>query len=181
MLPRDIVTRCWRPITKCLALPGSSTFSFASFQQPPTAQMKPARSPIFFGAQNSINESFNFAAAVAAASAAPVAREPRPVIPVIMCPTPLHETPQQEDKAARGERQHHGNKKHHPYLVRHNGHNRSDTLELARIRRGPETPTFPDGVPFERIRKQHHLAGYGFGAYTGGRKHKMYFSLKRGR
>lgn len=54
------------------------------------------------------------------------------------------------------------------------------TLDLKRVKKGPETPHFPEGVPFTMIRKFKSFSGRGW-KVNAGRRRKIRLSLKRGR
>ncbi|CAJ1011174.1 hypothetical protein Q4I28_006487 [Leishmania naiffi] len=54
------------------------------------------------------------------------------------------------------------------------------SLDLQRIKKGPETPHFPDGVPFTQIRAFQSFAGRSW-KINAGRRRKIRLSLKRGR
>jgi hypothetical protein len=54
------------------------------------------------------------------------------------------------------------------------------TLDLHRVKKGPETPTFENGVPFTLIRTFRPFAGRSF-RVNAGRRRKIRLSLKRGR
>ncbi len=54
------------------------------------------------------------------------------------------------------------------------------TLDLHRVKKGPTTPTFENGVPFTLIRTVRPFAGRSF-RVNAGRRRKIRLSLKRGR
>lgn len=54
------------------------------------------------------------------------------------------------------------------------------SLDLNRVRKGPETPLFPDGVPFSQIRSFQSFSGRAW-KVNAGRRRKIRLSLKRGR
>lgn len=54
------------------------------------------------------------------------------------------------------------------------------SLDLQRVKKGPETPHFPDGVPFTQIRSFQSFAGRSW-KINAGRRRKIRLSLKRGR
>lgn len=54
------------------------------------------------------------------------------------------------------------------------------SLDLKRIKKGPETPHFPEGVPFTQIRAFQSFAGRAW-KINAGRRRKIRLSLKRGR
>lgn len=54
------------------------------------------------------------------------------------------------------------------------------SLDLKRVKKGPETPHFPDGVPFTQIRAFQSYAGRSW-KINAGRRRKIRLSLKRGR
>ncbi|EPY30691.1 hypothetical protein STCU_03941 [Strigomonas culicis] len=54
------------------------------------------------------------------------------------------------------------------------------TLDLKRVKKGPETPHFPEGVPFTQIRAFQSFSGPSF-KINAGRRRKIRLSLKRGR
>ncbi|KAG5494591.1 hypothetical protein JIQ42_02204 [Leishmania sp. Namibia] len=54
------------------------------------------------------------------------------------------------------------------------------SLDLKRIKKGPETSHFPDGVPFTQIRAFQSFAGRAW-KINAGRRRKIRLSLKRGR
>ncbi|KPA84555.1 hypothetical protein ABB37_01090 [Leptomonas pyrrhocoris] len=54
------------------------------------------------------------------------------------------------------------------------------SLDLQRVKKGPETPHFPDGVPFTQIRAFQSFAGRAW-KINAGRRRKIRLSLKRGR
>lgn len=54
------------------------------------------------------------------------------------------------------------------------------SLDLQRVKKGPETPHFPEGVPFTQIRAFQSFAGRAW-KINAGRRRKIRLSLKRGR
>ncbi|EPY39030.1 hypothetical protein AGDE_04899 [Angomonas deanei] len=54
------------------------------------------------------------------------------------------------------------------------------SLDLKRVKKGPETPYFPEGVPFTQIRAFQSFAGRSW-KINAGRRRKIRLSLKRGR
>lgn len=54
------------------------------------------------------------------------------------------------------------------------------TLDLKRAKKGPETPYFPEGVPFTQIRSFQSFSGRSWKT-NAGRRRKIRLSLKRGR
>lgn len=54
------------------------------------------------------------------------------------------------------------------------------SLDLKRVKKGPETPHFPDGVPFTQVRAFQSFAGRSW-KINAGRRRKIRLSLKRGR
>lgn len=54
------------------------------------------------------------------------------------------------------------------------------TLDLKRVKKGPETPYFPEGVPFTQIRSFQSFSGRSWKT-NAGRRRKIRLSLKRGR
>lgn len=112
-----------------------------------------------------------------------------PLIPILDMPTPLIEegnkpNQNQEKTAGTGNPQQRGHRKFNPWLKRNGpkewAHSRVMSLDFARLRRGPPTPTFPEGVPITRIRMFKHMQN-ATGTNVKFRKHKVYNSLKRGR
>lgn len=65
-------------------------------------------------------------------------------------------------------------KRRHPWF------NRQWSLDLKRMTKGPETPHFPDGVPFTQVRAFQSFAGRSW-KINAGRRRKIRLSLKRGR
>ena len=213
MLPREIISRSWRPVSGTLSLPGSSKL-FCAFLNGNTIianqnnnNNKTANQQnknFFFLASssssssahqnfknnNALSKSLKFTASCISEEAVIRQTEQnltRPFVPVIDMPTPLigdsnpAEQTDQEKSASSGAPQQRGRKKWNPWQVRNRKYGTHlQTLELARARRGPETPAFPDGVPFERVRKQIHMASSSK-SNVKYRKHKVYNSLKRGR
>lgn len=96
-------------------------------------------------------------------------------------PTPLLDPkPQEEKSMGTGHPQQRGKRKVIQWLRRKPWFHRQWSLDLARVSKGPSTPTFPNGVPFTKIRKFVAFSGPGFGINVGHRrKHRL--SLKRGR
>lgn len=54
------------------------------------------------------------------------------------------------------------------------------SLDLNRVTKGPQTPYFPDGVPFTQIRSFQAFSGRSW-KINAGRRRKIRLSLKRGR
>lgn len=54
------------------------------------------------------------------------------------------------------------------------------SLDLQRVKKGPETPHYPDGVPFTQIRSFQSFSGRSW-KVNAGRRRKIRLSLKRGR
>lgn len=65
-------------------------------------------------------------------------------------------------------------KRRHPWF------DRQWSLDLKRMKKGPETPYFPDGVPFTQIRAFQSFSGRSW-KINAGRRRKIRLSLKRGR
>ncbi|CCW70555.1 unnamed protein product [Phytomonas sp. Hart1] len=65
-------------------------------------------------------------------------------------------------------------KRRHPWF------DRQWSLDLKRIKKGPETPHFPEGVPFTPIRAFQSFSGRSW-KINAGRRRKIRLSLKRGR
>nr|CCC53978.1 conserved hypothetical protein [Trypanosoma vivax Y486] len=65
-------------------------------------------------------------------------------------------------------------KRRHPWF------DRQWSLDLKRIKKGPSTPQFPEGVPFTQIRAFQSFSGRSW-KINAGRRRKIRLSLKRGR
>ena len=201
MLPRELVTRSWRPLTGSLVMPGMQRLvaSAASRVGAVTGSTASAASSADFcrtrlclaGANEVDLNKFTLALGEtvmlrAAHRAAPPQQQPaepehRPFVPAPNMPTKFLEQRHLEDTSAGGSPQQRGSNKTNKWQRRSPWLSGQVGLDLARMKVGPPTPSFPAGVPVQRIRGMRHLAGYCGRVNTGGRKHKMYFSLKRGR
>lgn len=96
-------------------------------------------------------------------------------------PTPLIGVERQEDKnCGTGQPAQRGHRKGNVWQRRHPWFSRQWTLDMKRVTKGPSTPFFPEGVPFEPIRKLKSFAGRSF-RINAGRRRKVRLSLKRGR
>ena len=73
-----------------------------------------------------------------------------------------------------------GKRKPNVWMRRKPWFSRQLSLDLKRVKKGPETPHFPDGTPYTLIRKFRSFAGRGYKVNLGRRK-KVRHSLKRGR
>ena len=95
-------------------------------------------------------------------------------------PTPLLDAERLDDTSCgTGAPPQRGNKKPIRWNRRSVPFYRQRPLDLLRLRKGPETPAFPDGVPFTMIRRFKWASGRAWKVNTG-RRFKLYLSLKRG-
>ena len=96
-------------------------------------------------------------------------------------PTPLIGEEAIEDKnVGSGAPPQRGHRKPLVWKRRNPWFTRQWSLDLKRVKKGPETPTFEHGVPFTLIRKFRSFAGRSF-KVNAGRRRKIRLSLKRGR
>jgi hypothetical protein len=103
------------------------------------------------------------------------------VEPSKVMPTPLVGEEPVEDKAVgTGAPPQRGRHKPLVWKRRNPWFTRQWTLDLHRVKKGPETPTFEHGVPFTLIRTFRSFAGRSF-KVNAGRRRKIRLSLKRGR
>lgn len=106
------------------------------------------------------------------------------VLPVLMpksMPTPLIDVEKlQKVDCGTGQPAQRGRRKPLVWKRRKPWFDHQWSLDLNRVRKGPETPHFPDGVPFTQIRAFQSFAGRSW-QINAGRRRKIRLSLKRGR
>ncbi|RHW68337.1 hypothetical protein DPX39_110115800 [Trypanosoma brucei equiperdum] len=96
-------------------------------------------------------------------------------------PTLLIDAPKPEAlSCGTGQPAQRGRRKPLVWKRRHPWFDRQWSLDLKRVKKGPLTPQFPEGVPFTQIRSFQSFAGRSW-KINAGRRRKIRLSLKRGR